>query len=72
MLPSECIGCPKSKAVNLDGLHPFIASVEECGIYDNTNLGWVSRRGCSFNTHYKGEKVIKLNPLKASKRARRG
>jgi hypothetical protein len=70
MLPKFCNGCVKADVTSMDGLHPFITAVSKCSVYPITS--WVERRGCAFNATLTGARTIKLNPLKASKRARKG
>jgi hypothetical protein len=43
-----CQGCVKAEAVDLDGLHPYVLTVDACGIYDDPKFV-VRRGGCVFN-----------------------
>lgn len=56
-LSEVCNGCPKV----INGNCPYYASTKI----------WQRQGGCPFNAPVLGEKHVKLNPLKASKRARK-
>ena len=43
-----CQGCVKAEAVDLDGLHPYVLSVDSCAIYEDPAFV-VRRGGCVFN-----------------------
>lgn len=58
----KCIGCKK------------VDSDQFCVVYIKPSIWWDKRGGCSIATHVSKEAVKekKVNPLKASKKAKKG